>query len=120
MIKRNITRRQFLTTTVAVGAGSVLLGKSALRLPSGVPVLSSDPLQIVTLGKSGIKTTLLGMGTGFSGYNRSSNITGPGLQNQLSMRHMKKEFVFSIVLIATGLTHTLLQPLKTIQGNHIP
>jgi aryl-alcohol dehydrogenase-like predicted oxidoreductase len=79
MIKRNITRRQFLTTTVAVGAGSVLLGKSAIRLPSGVPVLSSDPLQIVTLGKSGIKTTLLGMGTGFSGYNRSSNITRAGV-----------------------------------------
>lgn len=79
MMKKNITRRQFLTTTVAVGAGSVLLGKTALRLPSRVPVLSSDPLQIVTLGKSGIKTTLLGMGTGFSGYNRSSNITRAGV-----------------------------------------
>ncbi len=80
-MKRNITRRQFLTTTVTVGAGSVLLGKSALRLPAPapVPVLSSDPLQIVTLGKSGIKTTLLGMGTGFSGYNRSSNITRAGV-----------------------------------------
>jgi aryl-alcohol dehydrogenase-like predicted oxidoreductase len=78
-MKKNITRRQFLTTTVAVGAGSVLLGKSAFGLPASTPVLSSDPLQIVTLGKSGIKTTLLGMGTGFSGYNRSSNITRAGV-----------------------------------------
>ncbi len=79
MVKRNITRRQFLTTTVAVGAGSVLLGRSALGFPAQTSILSSDPLQIVPLGKSGIKTTLLGMGTGFSGYNRSSNITRAGV-----------------------------------------
>ena len=79
MVKRNITRRQFLTTTVAVGAGSVLLGRSALGFPAQTAILSSDPLQIVSLGKSGIKTTLLGMGTGFSGYNRSSNITRAGV-----------------------------------------
>src|SRR5674476_313245 len=83
MIKRKLTRRQFLTTTVAVGAGSVLLGKSALWFPSKSPVLSSDPLQIITLGKSGIKTTLLGMGTGFSGYNRSSNITRAGVAESI-------------------------------------
>ena len=34
---------------------------------------------MVTLGKTGIKTTLLGMGTGYSGYNRSSNITRAGV-----------------------------------------
>lgn len=75
MSKRNITRREFVTTTLAVGAGSVLLGKTGLNLPVKPSFSSSDPLQTVTLGKSGIKTTLLGMGTGFSGYNRSSNIT---------------------------------------------
>lgn len=72
-----LTRRQFVTTTLAAGAGAVLAGKSGFHLPE-TPGLSSDPLQIVTLGKSGIKTTLLGMGTGFSGYNRSSNITRSG------------------------------------------
>jgi aryl-alcohol dehydrogenase-like predicted oxidoreductase len=46
-------------------------------------MLSSDPFQIVRLGKSGIKTTLLGMGTGFSGYNRSSNITRAGVAESL-------------------------------------
>jgi len=70
MAKRNLTRRQFITTTIAAGAGSVLLGKAAFGLPVKSGELSTDPLQIVTLGKSGLKSTLLGMGTGFSGYNR--------------------------------------------------
>lgn len=73
-----LTRRQFFTTTIAAGAGSMLLGKSAFSMPSGNEMPAGDPFQIVTLGKSGIKTTLLGMGTGFSGYNRSSNITRAG------------------------------------------
>ena len=94
MIKRKLTRRQFLTTTVAVGAGSVLLGKSALRVPSQSPVLSSDPLQVVTLGKSGIKTTLLGMGTGFSGYNRSSSITRAGVAESLIHQAYEKGIRF--------------------------
>lgn len=76
MAAKNLTRRQFVSTTLTAGAGVVLAGKN-FHLPE-TPGLSSDPLQIVTLGKSGIKTTLLGMGTGFSGYNRSSNITRAG------------------------------------------
>jgi aryl-alcohol dehydrogenase-like predicted oxidoreductase len=43
-----------------------------------MPEISTDPFQLVSLGKSGIKTTLIGMGTGFSGGNRSSNITRAG------------------------------------------
>jgi aryl-alcohol dehydrogenase-like predicted oxidoreductase len=74
---RYLTRRQFVTTTLAAGAGAVLSGNSSFDFPEP-PSLSADPLQIVTLGKSGIKTTLLGIGTGFSGYNRSSNITRSG------------------------------------------
>ena len=94
MIKRKLTRRQFLTTTIAIGAGSVLLGKSALRFPVTAPVLSSDPLQIVTLGKSGIKTTLLGMGTGYSGYNRSSNITRAGVAESIIHQAYEKGIRF--------------------------
>ena len=94
MIKRKLTRRQFLTTTVTIGAGSVLLGKSALRFPATAPVLSSDPLQIVTLGKSGIKTTLLGMGTGYSGYNRSSNITRAGVAESIIHQAYEKGIRF--------------------------
>ena len=53
-----------------------------------------DPLQIVTLGKSGIKTTLLGMGTGFSGYNRSSNITRAGIAESLIRQAYEKGIRF--------------------------
>ena len=68
MGKNKLTRRQFVTTITA-GAGTVLLGKSVLAAASNSPGLSVDPLQIISLGKSGLKSTLIGMGTGFSGYN---------------------------------------------------
>jgi aryl-alcohol dehydrogenase-like predicted oxidoreductase len=83
MAKRNLTRRQFVATTLAAGAGSVLLGKSVLGSAARSQGQSADPFQIVSLGKSGLKSTLLGMGTGFSGYNRSSNITRAGVAESI-------------------------------------
>jgi aryl-alcohol dehydrogenase-like predicted oxidoreductase len=78
MGKKNFTRRQFMTT-IAAGAGTVLIGNAINAVPPvGIPEMF-DPFQTVTLGKTGIKTTLLGMGTGYSGYNRSSNITRAGV-----------------------------------------
>lgn len=78
MKKRTISRREFLTA-LSAGAGTVLLGSVVDVIPSTPFLKQADPLQKITLGKSGIKTTLLGMGTGFSGYNRSSNITRNGV-----------------------------------------
>lgn len=43
--------------------------------PLTVPFRSEDPFQMVRLGKSGLETTLLGMGTGWRGFNRSSELT---------------------------------------------
>lgn len=77
MKKKTFTRRQFMTTLTA-GAGTVLLGNVITAIPPVPVVKTVDPLKQVTLGKTGIKTTLLGMGTGYSGYNRSSNITRAG------------------------------------------
>jgi aryl-alcohol dehydrogenase-like predicted oxidoreductase len=82
MKKNKITRRQFVTTVTA-GAGTVLLGSAAFAHPVAVVSPPADPFMLVTLGKTGIKTTLLGMGTGFSGYNRSSNITRAGVAEPL-------------------------------------
>ena len=67
-----------MTTLAAAGAGTLLLGKSSLTFPSIKPDVSADPFRIISLGKSGLKTTLIGMGTGFNGYNRSSAITRAG------------------------------------------
>lgn len=79
MKKMTLTRRQFMTT-LAAGAGTVLLRRTVFASAFSGPEISTDPFRLVTLGKSGIKTTLLGMGTGFSGGNRSSNITRAGKQ----------------------------------------
>ncbi|MDP4224084.1 MAG: aldo/keto reductase [Bacteroidota bacterium] len=78
MGKRNLTRRQFVATVTA-GAGTIFLGNMVSGTPAAIKPVTFDPFQKVTLGKTGIKTTLLGMGTGFSGYMRSSNITRAGV-----------------------------------------
>lgn len=83
MGKSKLTRRQFVTTTITAGAGTILLGKTVLASPAVPGKVPADPFQIISLGKTGIKTTLLGMGTGFSGGNRSSNITRAGVAEPL-------------------------------------
>ena len=88
-----MTRKQFLAT-IAVGTGPVLLGKAALSLSGSSSDLSADPLQIIRLGKSGLKSTLLGMGTGYSGYNRSSNITRAGVAESLILQAYEKGIRF--------------------------
>jgi predicted aldo/keto reductase-like oxidoreductase len=94
MTKRNLTRRQFVRTTVSMGAGSVLLGKAALNFPARPTGSFADPFRIITLGKSGIKSTFLGMGTGFSGYNRSSNITRAGVAESIIHQAYEKGIRF--------------------------
>ncbi len=82
MGKTKLTRRQFMAT-VAAGTGSVLLGNTVGAISPDLKARVVDPFKTVTLGKTGIKTTLLGMGTGYSGYNRSSNITRAGVAESL-------------------------------------
>lgn len=92
MAKFNLSRRKFLSA-LTVGAGTILLDKSGIAFPD-VPLDSTDPLRMVELGTTGIKTTLLGMGTGFSGYNRSSNITRAGIAEQLIRQAYEKGIRF--------------------------
>jgi aryl-alcohol dehydrogenase-like predicted oxidoreductase len=93
MAKMNLSRRKFVTTITA-GAGTLLLGNSILALQGCADGLTADPLQLVELGKSGIKTTLLGMGTGYSGYNRSSNITRAGVAEPIIRQAYQKGIRF--------------------------
>ena len=94
MEKNNLSRRQFVTATITAAAGAVLLGKTGLAFSADSAFASSDPYQVVNLGKSGIKTTLLGMGTGFSGYNRSSSITRAGVAEGLIRQAYEKGIRF--------------------------
>jgi predicted aldo/keto reductase-like oxidoreductase len=82
MSRKKITRRQFVST-ITIGTGAVIAGSSAFGSATGKSVQAADQLSIIKLGKSGLKTTLVGMGTGFSGYNRSSNITRAGIAESL-------------------------------------
>jgi len=70
-------------TTIAAGTGTVLIGNAINAIPPAKKVKMFDPFQTVLLGNTGIKTTLLGMGTGYSGYNRSSNITRAGVAESI-------------------------------------
>jgi predicted aldo/keto reductase-like oxidoreductase len=94
MAKRILTRRQFVAATLAAGAGSVLFGKAVSGFSARSTEPYADPFQIVTLGKSGLKSTLLGMGTGFSGYNRSSNITRAGVAETIIRQAYEKGIRF--------------------------
>jgi len=69
--------------TLAAGAGTALIGNTVDAIPAARKLSMFDPFEIITLGKTGIKTTLLGMGTGYSGYNRSSNITRAGVAESI-------------------------------------
>lgn len=93
-MRSQLTRREFLARTVSAGAGSVILGNTAFASPERTAAVIKDPLQMITLGKTGIETTFLGMGTGFSGGNRSSNITRAGVAESLIRQAYEKGIRF--------------------------
>ena len=69
-------RREFLTRSIA-GAGGLLLG--ARLAPAGTRKGGTyDPSERVRLGKTKIKVSRVGFGTGMRGGNRESNHTRMG------------------------------------------
>lgn len=112
MSKTKLTRRQFIST-ITVGAGTVLLGHVALASPSKESGFFSDALKGVSLGKSGLKTTLLGMGTGFSGYNRSSNITRAGVAESIIRQAYEKGIRYFDCADSYGTHHYTASALKS-------
>lgn len=84
MKKLNISRRQFIGTMTA-GTGSILLsgaGSKAIVKPN------TDPFQMVKLGATGMKTSLIGFGTGYTGGNRECNMTRAGKEKGVALlRH---------------------------------
>lgn len=70
-------RREFLATTAA-GVGGIMLGASA---PAAAAPVKHDPYAVVELGKTGIKVSKVGLGTGMRGWMRASNHTRMGEEN---------------------------------------
>lgn len=71
-----INRRDFLATTMA-GAGALLLPRPVLAAEPPI-AYGDDPFQLVPLGRTGLRVSLIGSGTGMSGFNRQSNQTRLG------------------------------------------
>ena len=69
-------RREFLTMSLA-GVGGVLLG-SRFTLAQEQKPKTFDPYELVPLGKTKIKVSRIGFGTGMRGGNRQSNQTRLG------------------------------------------
>jgi len=81
---RSLTRREFISTML-LGAGGVLMDGVAYaeRKP---PVRS--PVEQVALGKTGIKASFVGIGTGVRGWMRQSNHTRMGKEAFIALiRH---------------------------------
>ncbi len=72
----HLTRRDFLRTSLA-GAG-VLATAPLLRAQQETATLSFKGSDIVPLGKTGINVSRLAQGTGYNGYNHSSEQTRQG------------------------------------------
>jgi aryl-alcohol dehydrogenase-like predicted oxidoreductase len=71
-----IKRREFLTCSL-VGVGDMLLG-SKLTQAQEVKPKFFDPYELVPLGKTKIKVSRVGLGTGMRGWKRQSNQTRLG------------------------------------------
>jgi predicted aldo/keto reductase-like oxidoreductase len=76
----NISRRKFLST-LSAGTGSIMLASTAF----GTSLKNTDPFQQITLGRTGIKSSLIGFGTGYSGGNRSCNMTRSGREKGVAL-----------------------------------
>ncbi len=80
----NMNRRKFIG---ALGLGTAHLIFSNPLYAADTRFSSLDPLQKVTLGNSGIQTSLLGMGTGVHATNRSSFLTRQDEAKSLELLH---------------------------------
>ena len=80
-----INRRKFVA---ALSLGTAHLLFSNPLFASTKPMRSADPLQAVKLGQSGLQTSLIGIGTGVHGGNRSSALTRGGKDSAIGViRH---------------------------------
>jgi predicted aldo/keto reductase-like oxidoreductase len=76
-----ITRRRFISR-LSASTGTIMLAGSAT---GAAAKRNTDPFQMVSLGKSGIKTSMIGFGTGYSGGNRSCNMTRAGKEKGVAL-----------------------------------
>lgn len=84
----NMHRRTFVRA-LSLGTAHLLFASPLYACKAGYA--STDPAQKVKLGSSGIKTTLLGMGTGVHAGNRTAFLTRQDRQKSLALLHYAYE-----------------------------
>ncbi len=87
---KNMKRREFLTRSLAAASG-LLLGSNFAKAASQIAVAEPnvapasakmfDPYEMVSLGKTGLKISKVGFGTGMNGGHHSSNQVRLGKEN---------------------------------------
>ncbi|MBN1806023.1 MAG: aldo/keto reductase [Sedimentisphaerales bacterium] len=108
-------RREFLAKSI-VGMGGALLGSYHLDIARG-QIKKHDPYNIVTLGKTNIKTSLVGLGTGMRGGNRQSNHSRMGQEkfNALAMNCYERGIRLFDVADLYGTHQFLAEALKKMR-----
>jgi aryl-alcohol dehydrogenase-like predicted oxidoreductase len=76
--KENMNRRQFIGTGLATFAGLSMVGRDVLA--TELTALSRRKIDIVKLGKIGLKVSRIALGTGTIGGNHESNQTRLGME----------------------------------------
>lgn len=84
MEKFNMNRRRFVT---ALGLGTAHILFSNPLFAGNSKYMSTNPVQPIDLGSSGIKTSMLGIGTGVHAGNRSSFLTKQDKSKSLALLH---------------------------------
>lgn len=106
MSKININRRKFIG---ALGLGTAHLMFSNPLYASGSRAYSMDPLQKITLGDTGIETTLLGIGTGVHATNRTSFLTRQDMGKSIEViEHAYDKGIRNFDLADTYGTHPIM------------
>jgi aryl-alcohol dehydrogenase-like predicted oxidoreductase len=106
MGKFDLNRRKFLTA-LSLGTAHLMFNNPLYGLSGRFP--TADPLQKVVLGKSGLKTTLLGVGTGIKASNRSSFLTRQDAGQSVAMlRHAYDRGIRMFDCADTYGTHDLM------------
>jgi predicted aldo/keto reductase-like oxidoreductase len=76
----SFNRRDFFKTSIA-GAGLLAAPRLAPTADAAAPVVHFNGTDIVELGKTGVKVSRLAQGTGFRGFNHSSEQTRAGKES---------------------------------------
>lgn len=82
MKQLTINRRKFLAA-LSLGTGHILFGNPLAALDN--KTYDENPFQLIKLGNSGLKTSLIAMGTGVSAINRSAFLTRQDKQASLDL-----------------------------------